>query len=144
MLLVCAALVAGAVVAAANAVRVARGRWLVVAILPAALCFAGVRVAGWWMSSFIVKPNELVREQPYIANNILMTRQAYGLDKFAQREFPAETTVGAADAANNQPTLDNIRLLSGYGIGRRFKIHCARFRKSAPTMTFPISTSIAM
>jgi uncharacterized membrane protein (UPF0182 family) len=110
MLLVCAALVAGAVVAAANAVRVARGRWLVVAILPAALCFAGVRVAGWWMSSFIVKPNELVREQPYIANNILMTRQAYGLDKFAQREFPAETTVGAADAANNQPTLDNIRL----------------------------------
>jgi hypothetical protein len=62
------------------------------------------------MSSFIVKPNELVREQPYIANNILMTRQAYGLDKFSQREFPAETTVGAADPANNQPTLQNIRL----------------------------------
>ncbi len=110
MLLVCAALVAGALVAIANAVRVARGRWLIVALLPAALCFVGVRVAGWWMSSFIVKPNELVREQPYIANNIRMTRQAFGLDKFAQREFPAETTVAAADAANNQPTLDNIRL----------------------------------
>ena len=39
-----------------------------------------------------------------------MTRQAYGLDKFAQREFPAETTVEAADAANNQATLQNIRL----------------------------------
>ena len=62
------------------------------------------------MSSFIVKPNELVRERPYIANNILMTRQAYGLDRFSQREFPAETTVGAADPANNQPTLQNIRL----------------------------------
>jgi uncharacterized protein len=110
MLLVCVALVAGAIAAAANAVTVARGRWLIAAVLPAALCFAGVRVAGWWMSSFIVKPNELVREQPYIAHNILMTRQAYGLDKFSQREFPAETTVGAADPANNQATLQNIRL----------------------------------
>ena len=110
LLLVCVALVAGAIAAAANAMTVARGRWLLAAILPAILCFAGVRVAGWWMSSFIVKPNELVRERPYIANNIVMTRQAYGLDRFSQREFPAETTVEAADAANNQATLQNIRL----------------------------------
>ena len=65
---------------------------------------------GWYVSSFLVKPNELVREQPYIANNIEMTRQAYGLDRFQQREFPAETTVDATDPANNQPTLQNIRL----------------------------------
>src|SRR5450756_1691365 len=39
-----------------------------------------------------------------------MTRQAFGLDRFAQREFPAETTVDATDPANNQPTLQNIRL----------------------------------
>jgi len=110
LLVVCIALVAGAIAAAANALTVARGRWLLAAILPAILCFAGVRVAGWWMSSFIVKPNELVRERPYIANNILMTRQAYGLDRFSQREFPAETTVEAADVANNQATLQNIRL----------------------------------
>jgi uncharacterized protein len=110
LLLVCVALVAGAIAAAANAMTVARGRWLLAAILPAILCFAGIRVAGWWMSSFIVKPNELVRERPYIANNILMTRQAYGLDRFSQREFPAETTVEAADVANNQATLQNIRL----------------------------------
>src|ERR1700733_9688069 len=110
LVLVSVALLAGAIACAANAMTVARGRWLVAAILPAVLCFAGVRVAGWWMSSFIVKPNELVREQPYIAHNILMTRQAYGLDRFSQREFPAETTVGAADPANNQPTLQNIRL----------------------------------
>ena len=57
-----------------------------------------------------MKPNELVREQPYIAHNIELTRKAYGLDRFVQREFPAETTVEAADAANNQPTLQNIRL----------------------------------
>src|SRR5882757_7120469 len=110
LLLVCVALVAGAIVAVANAMTGARGRWLLAAIVPAILCFAGIRVAGWWMSSFIVKPNELVRERPYIANNILMTRQAYGLDRFSQREFPAEITVEAADVANNQATLQNIRL----------------------------------
>jgi len=110
LLLISLALVAGAAAAMANAATVAQGRWLGAAVLPAILCFAGVHVAGWWMSSFIVKPNELVRERPYIANNVLMTRQAYGLDRFLQREFPAETTVGAADPANNQPTLQNIRL----------------------------------
>ena len=35
---------------------------------------------------------------------------AFGLDRFVQREFPAETTVEAADPANNQATLQNIRL----------------------------------
>jgi len=39
-----------------------------------------------------------------------MTRKAWGLDRFSQREFPAETTVGATDPTNNQPTLQNIRL----------------------------------
>ena len=68
------------------------------------------RSFGWYVSSFIVKPNELVRERPYIAYNIDLTRQAYGLDRLAQREFPAETTVEAADPANNQATLQNIRL----------------------------------
>ena len=110
LLLLSIALIAGAVAAATNAFTVSRGRWLVVAILPAAVCFVGVRAAGWWVSSFIVKPNELVREQPYISNNIRMTRQAFGLDRFLQREFPAETTVAAADPSNNQPTLENIRL----------------------------------
>jgi uncharacterized protein len=110
MLVVCAALVLGAVIAAVNAVRVSRGRWLVAAILPAAVCYVALQVVAWYVSSFIVKPNELVREQPYIAHNIDLTRQAYGLNRVSQREFPAETTVEAADPANNQATLQNIRL----------------------------------
>ncbi|HEX9130348.1 MAG TPA: UPF0182 family protein, partial [Gemmatimonadaceae bacterium] len=110
LLVVCAALVLGAVIAAANAVREPRGRWLVAAILPAAVCYVALQVIAWYVSSFIVKPNELVREQPYIAHNIDLTRQAYGLDRVSQREFPAETDVAAADPANNQATLQNIRL----------------------------------
>ncbi len=110
MLIVCAALVLGAVIAAVNALRVPRGRWLVAAILPAAVCYVAVQGVAWYVSSFIVKPNELVREKPYIVYNTDLTRQAYGLNRMSQREFPAETTVEAADPANNQVTLQNIRL----------------------------------
>jgi hypothetical protein len=88
----------------------------------------------------MVKPNELVREQPYIANNIEMTRQAYGLDRFAQREFPAETTVEATDPANNQATLRTFAC----GTGTRSRTRCARSRRFALTTTFPTSTSIAI
>ena len=110
MLIVCVALVLGAVIAAINAARVARGRWLIAAILPAAVCYLAVQAIAWYVSSFVVKPNELVREKPYIVYNTDLTRQAYGLNRVAQREFPAETTVDAADPANNQATLQNIRL----------------------------------
>jgi uncharacterized protein len=110
MLVVCAALVLGAVIAAVNAVRVPRGRWLVAAILPAAVCYVALQGVAWYVSSFIVKPNELVREKPYIVYNTDLTRQAYGLNRVSQREFPAETTVDAAEPENNQATLQNIRL----------------------------------
>jgi uncharacterized membrane protein (UPF0182 family) len=110
MLVVCAALVLGAVIAAFNAARVPRGRWLVAAILPATACYIAAQAVGWYVSSLIVKPNELVREQPYIAHNIELTRQAYGFDRVVQHEFPAETTVEAAEPQNNQATLQNIRL----------------------------------
>ncbi|HEY4763261.1 MAG TPA: UPF0182 family protein [Candidatus Sulfotelmatobacter sp.] len=110
MLVVCIALVLGALIAVINAVRMPRGRWLIAAVLPAALCYIAVQGIAWYVSSFIVKPNELVREKPYIVYNTDLTRQAYGLNRVAQREFPAETTIEAADPANNQATLRNIRL----------------------------------
>jgi len=110
MLVVCAALVVGAAIAAINVVSAPSVRWLLAAIAPAAGCYLFLQIVGWYVSSFIVKPNELVRERPFIAYNIELTRQAYGLDRLSQREFSAATTVDAADPANNQPTLQNIRL----------------------------------
>jgi hypothetical protein len=110
MLIVCAALVVGAAIAAINVVSAPRLRWLLAAIAPAVGCYLVLQIVGWYVSSFIVKPNELVRERPFIAYNIELTRQAYGLDRLSQHEFPAATTVDAADPANNQPTLQNIRL----------------------------------
>ena len=110
LLVVCAALVLGAAIACINVLSVPRVRWLVGAVAPAVVCYLAVQILGWYVSSFVVKPNELVRERPYIAHNIEFTRQAYGLNRLSQREFPAETTVEAAEATNNQATLQNIRL----------------------------------
>jgi uncharacterized protein len=110
LLVVCVALVVGAAIASINVVSAPRVRFLAASVVPAVVCYLAVQIVGWYVGNFIVKPNELVRERPYIAHNIEMTRQAYGLDRVLQREFPAETTVDATDPANNQATLQNIRL----------------------------------
>ena len=88
-----------------------------------------------YVNSFIVKPNELVRERPHHAQH---RDDAAGADwTDLQRAFLAETTVEAADppttghAAEHPP-----------GTGGRCRILFARFRQSAPTH-FPTSTSIA-
>jgi uncharacterized membrane protein (UPF0182 family) len=110
LLLICAALIIGAGIAAMNLFLRPRAGRLIAAPVPAVACFILVQVAAWYVNSFIVKPNELVREQPYISNNIQFTRQAFGLDRIAQHEFPADISVESADAPNNQATLQNIRL----------------------------------
>lgn len=109
-LFLCVMLLLGAAIAVTNAFWSPRGRRLLVAIAPALVCYLAVQVFAWYVNGFVVKPNELVREQPYIANNIKLTRQAYDLDRVSLREFPAETSIEAADPANNQATIQNIRL----------------------------------
>lgn len=103
-------LVIGAVIAIANAVRLQRGKWLAAAVFPAIVCYFLFQVMGGYVRSFIVKPNELVKEQPFIKYNIGATRQAFELDNVSQREFAAETGAAAADPEHNQATLENIRL----------------------------------
>ena len=110
LLLVSVALLVGAALAALNAVREASARRIGFAVVPAAGAWVILTVVSWYTASFIVKPNELVREQPFITHNITLTRQAYALDRFTQQEFPAEISAAAADFAGNQPTLQNIRL----------------------------------
>jgi uncharacterized membrane protein (UPF0182 family) len=110
MLIVCAALIVGAALAGACAVLSLPRRWLVVSVAPAALCYVVVAVVGWYVSSFIVQPNQLVRERPFIAHNIEMTRRAYALDRIETHAFPADTGIDAVEPANNQTTLENIRL----------------------------------
>jgi len=109
-MVVAVALLLGAGIAASNAVTAWRGRRLVAAVIPAIGCFLVVQLIGWYVSNFIVKPNQLDRERLYIARNIASTRRAWDLDRVTRQEFSAETTPEAADPANNQATLKNIRL----------------------------------
>jgi uncharacterized membrane protein (UPF0182 family) len=68
MLVISLALVLGAAIAAVNAARNPNGRLLFLAIIPAVVCFFVFGLIGWYVSNFVVKPNELVREQPFITH----------------------------------------------------------------------------
>jgi len=109
-LVVCAALVVGAVIAGLVAVIAPRSRWLLAIPVPAIVCYLVVAAVRWYVSDFIVAPNQLVRERPYIAHNIEMTRRAYALDRIETHPFPADTGIEAVEPGNNQTTLENIRL----------------------------------
>jgi uncharacterized protein len=109
-LVVCVALVVGAVIAGIAAVSAPRPRWLLAAAAPAIACYLIVAAVDWYVSGFIVAPNQLVRERPFIAHNIEMTRRAYALDRIETHAFPADTGIEAVEPANNQTTLENIRL----------------------------------
>ncbi len=59
---------------------------------------------------FIVQPNELVLETPYLKNNIEFTRKAYGLDAIQETSYPALSDLTSEVIARNQDTIQNIRL----------------------------------
>jgi uncharacterized protein len=109
-LIVCVALLIGAAMAVYCAIAAPGPRWLLAAAAPAVVSYLIVGLIGAYVSGFIVKPNQLVRERPFIEHNIQMTRRAYALDRIEPHAFPAETTVAALDGPHNQTTLDNIRL----------------------------------
>jgi uncharacterized membrane protein (UPF0182 family) len=111
LLFVSIALLVAAVIAVINAFTKRGLRLLIVAIaVPVAVYIVGVVLVPAYVTSFIVKPNELARETPYIEHNIASTRRGFGLEQVELREFPAEPSLAALDLANNRATLDNIRL----------------------------------
>jgi len=107
---VSAALALGALAAIYNGLGPRRLAGLLAALAPAVVVFVGLTVASWYVGAFIVKPNQLVRERPYITHNIAMTRQAFDLARIQEGDFPAESGLEAVDLANNGATVDNIRL----------------------------------
>jgi len=70
----------------------------------------GVQLAPVILQKFIVAPNELVKEAPYLENHIKFTKQAFGLDKIEKRELTGETTLTIQDINDNSSTIKNIRL----------------------------------
>ena len=62
------------------------------------------------LQAYRVKPNELAFERPFIEHNIRMTRQAYGLDRIEENEFPADELLDARALVRNEATIKNVRL----------------------------------
>jgi uncharacterized membrane protein (UPF0182 family) len=105
------ALVMAALICLVNGLALRRFRILIAALaIPIAVYVVGVVIIPAYVTSFIVKPNELGRETPYLTYNMAATRAAYGLDRIEQRNFDANTTADASDLQGNRATLDNIRL----------------------------------
>ena len=138
MLAVCLALIVGAAMAGLWAFLPLGRRWLAVTVIPAIVCYLIVAAVGWLVSSFVVKPNQLVRERPYIVRNIEMTRQAYALDRIEPHSFPADSDIEALDPTHNQTTLENIRLWDS----RALQDTLRQIQEIRTYYDFPISTSI--
>lgn len=62
------------------------------------------------IEQYIVKPNELKKEIPFILNNIKLTREAYGLNKIKAKPFPVNQDITYNDILDNHHTIKNIRL----------------------------------
>lgn len=83
----------------------------------------------WAQQKFIVEPNELEKEKPFIAHNINFTRKAYGLDNVERHNYSIEANAsleGIASITNNirlwdwQPLLDTYRQIQEMRLYYRF------------------------
>ncbi|MGH9432281.1 MAG: UPF0182 family protein [Terriglobia bacterium] len=79
------------------------GLLIVVAIIGAGLYPALIQ-------QYIVTPNEIDKERPYIARAIEYTRKAYALDRFTERTFSNIQDLTLNTIGQNTATMRNIRL----------------------------------
>lgn len=80
------------------------------AVLYIAVSFIGSSIYPAVLQKFVVAPNELVKETPYIKNNIASTRKGFGLDMVEERNISGSTSINKDDIAKNSATIKNIRL----------------------------------
>ena len=77
--------------------------------------YVGLYIVAVWLAPalfqrFMVQPNELARETPYLTNNIEFTRKAYSLDTIQETSYPALADLTPEVIARNEDTIQNIRL----------------------------------
>ncbi|HET7474144.1 MAG TPA: UPF0182 family protein [Candidatus Limnocylindrales bacterium] len=82
-----------------------------------------ITFAVWFIASFVigrvypeviqrftVEPNQQAQETPYIANNIVMTRLAFGLDQWSDRPYPGNAPITKDVISADADTFQNARL----------------------------------
>jgi len=79
------------------------GMWFLVALSAGTIYPALVQ-------AFKVSPNEEVLESPYIHDNIVATRAAYGLNKIKKVPYPVNDNLTANQINANATTLNNVQL----------------------------------
>ncbi len=71
------------------------------------VCVVGIPAL---VRAYVVKPNELQLESPYLKNNIAFTRFAFGLENVEVRRYPVSKNLTAKDLADNGQLVENIPL----------------------------------
>ena len=107
---VIAALVIGALISFLN-VTSGRLRNTIAAIALPLLTYVvtGILIPGY-VGTFVVRPNEFVKETPYIRNHIEFSRKAFGLDRVEELPFVPRETNAVINPAAHEPTIENVRL----------------------------------
>ncbi len=63
-----------------------------------------------FVQKFVVKPNELAKETPYITHNIQFTRNAYNLNAITETDFKVNDNLTSEDIKQHDVTIQNIRI----------------------------------
>ena len=89
----------------------ARTKYIVAGIVTyAGLYVVAVLALPFLFQTFVVKPNELSLETPYLNHYIDYTRRAYKLDGIQETAYPALADLTPDVIARNEDTIQNIRL----------------------------------
>lgn len=79
-------------------------------VLYIAVTIVGGSIYPLALHNFIVKPNELVKETPYLEHHIAATQVAWGLDTVEKRDLVGDSTLTLEDIQENDVTIKNVRL----------------------------------
>ncbi len=78
-------------------------------------------IAPWIVQSYLVEPNELELETPFLRNNIAFTRKAYKLNHVDVRSYEAHRELNLAALSRNRQTIDNIRVWDWQPLSETFR-----------------------
>lgn len=87
-----------------------RYRFLIGAVGLLAVVWIGGNIYSGVLQRFVVAPNELEKERPFLGFHLDATNKAYALDKVIERQLDEDIELTAQDIARNQATINNIRL----------------------------------
>ncbi|HEY8417521.1 MAG TPA: UPF0182 family protein, partial [Limnochordales bacterium] len=102
------------------------GAWLAAALLLGQV-YPGV------LQRFVVEPNELERERPFIEHHLAFTRRAYGLDAIEEQLFVVDNDLTWDTLKRHGHLVDNARLWDWRPLARSFaQLQSIRFYYSFP------------